>query len=103
MDDGFAGGYEALGYCGIYCGVCGNFKKNENCAGCRKEPALLWDCEIRVCVMERGFMHCGECAEFPCELLNGFYHEGKASHLQAYHNMLEIIEKGPDAWLQERE
>ena len=95
--------YEVLSYCGIYCKTCGNFKKNENCLGCRNEPNLLWDCTMRTCAIERGYLHCGQCDEFPCEEANSFYHDGKPSHLQAYENMLDIIELGADEWLQKQE
>ncbi|MDR2035882.1 MAG: DUF3795 domain-containing protein [Coriobacteriales bacterium] len=81
----------ALSYCGINCTSCGNYKKNENCQGCRDEPNLLWDCTTRTCAIERGFLHCGQCDEFPCDELSRFYHDGKPSHLQAYHNMLDLI------------
>ena len=82
---------EDLSFCGIYCKTCNNYKKNENCQDCKHETELLWDCPIRICAMERGVLHCGQCTEFPCEELNSFYHDGKPSHLQAYKNLLEII------------
>jgi len=61
--------YETLSSCGIYCGKCKNYKQNMNCAGCRNEPELVWDCPTRVCAAKREYLHCGECADFPCEEL----------------------------------
>jgi len=92
--------YEALSYCGFACTSCNNYKKNENCQGCRNEAKLLEDCPTRTCAIKRGLLHCGLCEEFPCEELQAFYHDDKPSHLQAYKNMLDIIEMGADEWLQ---
>ena len=94
--------YEALSYCGIYCGACTNFKKNMNCLGCRNEQSLVDDCPTRDCAIGRGLLHCGECVEFPCKILNDFYHDGKPSHLSALDNMREIISRGADNWLLEQ-
>jgi len=94
--------YEMLSFCGIYCGACVNFKRNLNCAGCRNEPSLVSDCPTRDCTIERGLLHCGECADFPCSVLDAFYNDGKPMHLAAYHNMLEIIKDGADLWLEKQ-
>ena len=94
--------YEELSYCGFACAACSNFKKNENCQGCRAETKLLWDCDIRICAIERGLLHCGLCSEFPCKTLMDFYHDGKPSHLQAYKNMQRIREIGAEQWLLEQ-
>ena len=91
--------YETLSYCGIYCGKCKNYKQNMNCCGCRNEPSLVNDCPTRACAIRRGLLHCGECDEFPCELLNNFYHDGNPLHLEAFQNMQEIIKNGVDNWL----
>jgi hypothetical protein len=95
--------YEALSYCGYACVKCKNYKQNMNCAGCRNETELISDCPTRVCAAERGLLHCGECSDFPCDELNGFYNDGNPGHLQAYHNMLEIKEIGVDEWLKRNE
>ena len=81
-----------LAFCGIYCGECKNYRQNMNCAGCRTEEKLIDDCTIRVCAAKFGYFHCGECGQFPCEELNEFYNDGKASHLKAYYNLLEMRE-----------
>ena len=91
--------YEALSYCGIYCGSCKNYKQNVNCAGCREEKVLLSDCPTRVCAAKKGYLHCGECDIFPCDELDNFYNSGKEIHKQAYFNILEIKRIGIDEWL----
>jgi hypothetical protein len=60
---------------------------------------MLYDCPTRACAIERGLLHCGECAEYPCDVLNGFYNDGKPHHAQARLNMLEIIKIGADEWI----
>ena len=85
--------YDFISFCGIDCRKCANYKQNMNCAGCRDEKELLSDCPTRVCAMEKGFIHCGECDVFPCEELNSFYHDGNASHLQAFENIKSFLEK----------
>ena len=92
--------YETLSFCGVDCAKCRNYKKNMNCAGCRNEQILLADCPTRICAAARGHLHCGECKDFPCPELHAFYHGGNPLHLQAYHNMLEIMNIGVDAWLE---
>jgi len=91
--------FEELGSCGIFCANCGNYKKNENCQGCRNETELLEDCPTRICAINKGILFCGQCADFPCSILSDFYFDGKPSHKQAYQNMLEINEIGAAAWL----
>ena len=67
--------------------------------GCRNEPSLIDDCPVRACAMNRGFLHCGECGDFPCVVLNDFYNDGNPLHLSAFHHMQDIIENGVDVWL----
>jgi hypothetical protein len=85
--------YAYISLCGIDCNKCLNYKKNVNCAGCRDEKVLLEDCPTRVCAIEKGFLHCGECETFPCEELNKFYHSGNPNHLKAYENIKSFIEE----------
>lgn len=95
--------YERLAYCGIYCGGCLNYRENMDCAGCRAEEDLISDCPTKVCAEKKGFIHCGECDEFPCRHLNKFYEDGIRHHKQAYRNILRLREIGLDAWLGEQE
>jgi hypothetical protein len=95
--------YETLSFCGIYCGGCKNYKENMNCAGCRYEKQLVDDCPTRSCAIKRGFLHCGECENFPCNDLNDFYKDGIPHHELALQNMLKIKENGIEKWLFEQE
>ena len=79
-----------IAYCGIDCQKCKNYKKNMNCAGCRHELELLEDCPTRICCSEKGFLHCSECNEFPCEELKCFYNDGNPLHLQAFETLKSL-------------
>lgn len=95
--------YEALSFCGIYCGGCRNYKENMNCMGCRYEKELVSDCPSRSCAIEKGLLHCGECGSFPCDELNDFYKDGVPHHDAAFQNMLKIREIGVEKRLSEQE
>jgi hypothetical protein len=94
---------ETLSLCGLYCGGCKNYKENANCMGCRNENELLADCPTRSCCIQKGLLHCGECEEFPCTILNAFYTDGIRHHELAYQNMLKIRTAGVDSWLHDQE
>ena len=59
--------------CGILCGEC-EYKEKMNCAGCIYIEKPFWgdSCPVKDCCEGRGHSHCGQCSEFPCELLNEF-------------------------------
>lgn len=91
--------YETLSLCGLNCSGCKNYKKNANCMGCRNEQKLLDDCPTRTCCLAKDLLHCGQCVEFPCTILNDFYTDGVALHELAFKNMLKIREIGEDEWI----
>ena len=59
--------------CGILCNEC-TYKEQVNCAGCTKIHKPFWgdSCPVKDCCEGRGHEHCGQCTNFPCELLNEF-------------------------------
>ena len=59
--------------CGILCGEC-EYKEKMSCAGCIYIEKPFWgdSCPVKDCCEGRGHNHCGQCSEFPCELLNEF-------------------------------
>jgi hypothetical protein len=95
--------FEALAYCGLYCGGCKNYKEKMNCMGCRFEKSLVDDCPTRACAVKRGLLYCGDCEEFPCPSLKGFYEDGMRHHAMAFQNVLRIKEIGPEDWLLEQQ
>lgn len=56
------------------CGVCCDFcerKATVNCSGCIHMERPFWggECKVKSCCEKKGLNHCGECQEFPCEML----------------------------------
>ncbi len=97
--------HNLLAYCGLYCGGCGSYFENSKvgCHGCRMEPVLVDDCPTKACAELRQYLHCGECPDFPCQMMDDFYHDGIAHHALALTNIRRIQEIGPDAWMHEQE
>jgi hypothetical protein len=61
--------------CGIFCSQC---EYLEQCGGgCTKISKPFWgdSCSVKDCCEGRGHDHCGQCSEFPCELLNEFAYD----------------------------
>ncbi len=64
--------------CGILCGGC-SYRGQMNCAGCVHIQKPFWGeaCPVKSCCEERGYAHCGQCGDFPCELLKQFAYDEK--------------------------
>jgi len=62
--------------CGILCRQC-KYREPMNCAGCIAIDKPFWGeaCPVKSCCEGRGHEHCGQCDEFPCELLNEFAYD----------------------------
>ena len=62
--------------CGILCSEC-DYREKVNCEGCVNISKPFWgdSCPVKDCCEGRGYDHCGQCEEFPCELLNGFAYD----------------------------
>jgi hypothetical protein len=61
-----------LAPCGTFCGTCEILERAEkpNCLGCgRQNGHLFWgECKLFSCAVKHGVNHCGECADFLCDL-----------------------------------
>lgn len=59
--------------CGILCKQC-DYKDQMNCKGCTNIIKPFWgeSCPLKNCCESKNHNHCGECNEFPCDLLNQF-------------------------------
>lgn len=66
----------AESFCGIICSKC-DYKNKVNCPGCFacKGKPFHGECRVAVCCISKNLRHCGECAEFPCELLKEFAYD----------------------------
>lgn len=40
------------------------------CHGCRSGDGCMPGCAVRACALEKGYITCAECAEFPCAKVN---------------------------------
>lgn len=56
--------------CGILCSSCG-YKEEMGCKGCVHIDKPFWGdgCPVKTCCETREHEHCGQCGDFPCELL----------------------------------
>ncbi|MBQ3080793.1 MAG: DUF3795 domain-containing protein [Clostridia bacterium] len=56
--------------CGLICAEC-EYQEQFSCKGCINTHGNPFhgECPIAVCCEEKGLVHCGECADFPCPLL----------------------------------
>lgn len=69
---------QMMGMCGAYCGTC-EWKEKTNCEGCQScQSHVFWGtCEVAKCAISKGYTHCGECDQLPCELLQSFFDNGE--------------------------
>jgi hypothetical protein len=119
--------YSLIGVCGLYCGACYHYRasfsegkhlleeaarqgKNVDgytCDGCRSDKLYMQpgcaQCQIRACARAKGIDHCGLCAEFPCQRLEDFQHDGRAHHIDVLEQLIELTEFGKDEWLLQQE
>lgn len=48
--------------------------KCDGCPGTEGRKVGHWyECEMRMCAMDRGLANCGHCADYACEKLEGFF------------------------------
>ena len=63
--------------CGLLCKWC-EYRKSHGCGGCvetKRNPSYCepgTGCPIAKCCQGKGYAHCGECADMPCEQLRAY-------------------------------
>jgi len=59
--------------CGLLCNEC-SYKESHGCIGCiALNGKPFWgECPVAACCQKKGFIHCGECPDIPCEELTEF-------------------------------
>lgn len=64
--------------CGILCGTCG-FRETAGCRGCTNIEKPFWGerCPVKSCCETKRHAHCGQCPDFPCDLLRQFAYDKK--------------------------
>lgn len=57
--------------CGVLCDICER-KEAVKCTGCIHMENPFWggECEVKTCCEKNSHNHCGECYQFPCEMLS---------------------------------
>lgn len=56
--------------CGVSCDACAR-REAVHCRGCPNMEKPFWggDCGVKSCCESKRLNHCGECADFPCEMV----------------------------------
>ena len=81
-----------IAYCGVDCAACADYTEKK-CPGCRKSEWPDGDpCPPVACCQKRGIEVCGQCADFPCEMMREFYEESD-SHRAAGERMTKLAQK----------
>lgn len=59
--------------CGLSCESC-EYKVSHSCGGCIATDGKPFhgECPVAICCQGKDLLHCGECAEIPCDLLTGY-------------------------------
>ena len=62
--------------CGILCGQC-QYREQMGCPGCVNIDQPFWAdaCPVKACTEGKTHAHCGQCQNFPCQLLNQFAYD----------------------------
>jgi predicted amidophosphoribosyltransferase len=126
QDGAFVTHSTLLGVCGLYCGACYHYRaslpegrylleeaarqgrplEGYTCQGCRSDILYIHSgcaqCRIRACADAKGLVHCGLCAEFPCDLIRAFQNDGRIHHRDVLDNLKELGARGTDRWLAEQ-
>lgn len=63
-------------YCGLKCGEC-NYLQNGQCKGCASTNGKPFHgkCEVADCATQKKRRFCGECENFPCDILNTYSYD----------------------------
>ena len=56
--------------CGLSCVHC-DFRERTGCGGCIESNGHPFhgECAVAMCCQNKGFLHCGECPDIPCQML----------------------------------
>jgi len=117
--------------CGLYCGACSIYQavkrkdaqfleaavggiaeilghsvdaKNLDCSGCLSDTRAVQcrECDLRDCSQSKGYSHCVECDEFPCQPLTDFNNEAFPHHSEVFTNVLRQRDIGIASWIEEQ-
>ena len=62
--------------CGLLCTWC-QYKESHGCGGCIETNGRPFhgECPIAICCQDKGYAHCGECPDMPCEKLREYSYD----------------------------
>jgi len=62
--------------CGTLCSEC-KYRESTGCKGCTEIEKPFWgdSCPVKSCCEGKSHAHCGQCAEFPCDLAHEFAYD----------------------------
>lgn len=62
--------------CGLLCSEC-EYREQMNCGGCVLIDKPFWgeSCPVKSCCESKNHEHCGQCKDFPCEILHKFAYD----------------------------
>lgn len=66
--------------CGLLCTQCA-YQEQTGCKGCVHIDKPFWgeSCPVKSCCESKSHIHCGQCEEFPCQLLHQFAYDMEES------------------------
>jgi len=63
--------------CGLLCSKC-EYREKMDCQGCAAIDKPFWgDCPVKSCCESKNQEHCGQCSDFPCDLLKQFAYDAE--------------------------
>lgn len=62
--------------CGLLCSAC-EYREQMGCQGCVNIEKPFWgeQCPVKSCCESKNLGHCGQCGDFPCQMLTQFSHD----------------------------
>ncbi|MDR3119841.1 MAG: DUF3795 domain-containing protein [Clostridiales bacterium] len=62
--------------CGLLCKWC-SYRESHSCRGCVETNGNPFhgECPVAKCCQDKGYAHCGECGDIPCELLRRYSYD----------------------------
>lgn len=62
--------------CVLLCSAC-EYREQMGCQGCVKMEKPFWgeQCPVKSCCESKNMEHCGQCSDFPCQMLTQFSYD----------------------------
>jgi len=62
--------------CGLLCFDCA-YRESHGCGGCIETNGHPFhgECPLAKCCQDKGFAHCGECTELPCDIMRAYSYD----------------------------